>query len=402
MTALAGIRVIDLGTVVMSPYAARLLGDMGADVIKVESISGDSLREIGPMRHAGMGPMYLNCNRNKRSIALDLKSEGGRHAMKRLLASADVFLTNTRPKALRRLGLDYDACRAMNPNLLYVSAVGFGQSGPYADRPAYDDLIQGASAMPSLFAMATRSEPRYVPLAIVDRYVGTHVANAILAGLVHRSKTGQGQFVEVPMFETMVEVVMSDHSGGAMFDPSLGPPGYPRSLAYERRPFRTRDGYVCAMLYLDHHWRRFGELIGRDLLGTDPRFSTITSRTQHAAAVHKLLEEILVTRTTAEWLEAFERTDIPATRLHTLESLADDPHLAAVEFFAWEDHPTEGRIRTMRPPSSWSQTPPAKPRHAPRLGEHTREMLLALGYSEREVAQLIMDGAVRQADATGQ
>jgi len=385
-------KVLDLSSVVMAPLAARILGDMGADVVKVEPPGGDSLRKIGPMRSSGMGPMYLNANRNKRSIALDLKSSAGRDALLKLVESADVLLYNVRPQAMARLGLDYAACRSRNPAIIHVSACGFGEAGPYAGRPAFDDLIQGLCALPNLIAQVGDGNPRYVPMAIVDRYVGVHVATAILGAYIHKLRTGEGQEIEVPMFETMAECVLSDHSGGAMFEPPLGPPGYPRSLAPERHPYQTRDGYVCLMVYTDAHWRTFLHMVGSELFETDPRFANLTSRTVHAREIHQMLEEKLHDRTTAEWLAAFEKADIPAVKLHTLTSLVADEHLQRASLFKWVDHPSEGRIRTMRPTTQWSATPPTIWRHAPLLGEHTHEILAELGYSEKAISAMLQAG----------
>lgn len=393
MGALDGIKVIDMSAVLMGPFAARILGDMGADVIKIEPPGGDTVRGIGPMHGAGMGPMYLHANRSKRSAVLNLKSAQGKEALLRLVKSADVLLYNARPQAMARLELGYEVCRAVNPALIYVGAFGFGQDGPYAARPAFDDLIQGLSAMPSLIAQVGDGVPRYVPMAIVDRYVGVTVVNAVLGALVHRLRTGVGQAVEVPMFETMAECVLSDHLAGQTFEPPLGPAGYTRSLAPERHPYRTRDGYVCAMLYSDKHWRAFLTLVGSDLMDTDPDFATLTSRTVHARKIHSLLEEFLQSRTTDEWLAAFEQADIPATRLNTLDSLVLDPHLQATGFFESHEHPSEGRLRMTRPVARWSETPLAITRHPPRLGEHTREVLAEAGYSSDQIESMIASGA---------
>ncbi|MGE0153682.1 MAG: CaiB/BaiF CoA transferase family protein [Reyranellaceae bacterium] len=393
MGALDGVKVIDVSSILMGPFAAQLLGDMGAEVIKVEPPAGDNMRGVGPMRTPGMGPLYFHSNRNKRSIVLDLKHPKGREALLRLARDADALLYNVRPQAMARLGLAWPDLQAVNPGLVYVGAFGFGQDGPYAARPAFDDLIQGISSVPSLVARVGDGVPRYVPIAFVDRYVGATVANAILGGLVHKLRTGQGQAIEVPMFETLVQFVAADHSGGHTFDPPLGPPGYPRSLAPERHPFATSDGYVCAMIYTDKHWRSFFDLIGKPQMMRDPRFASITVRTEHAREIHAMLEDELRQRSTAAWLQAFETADIPATPLHTLESLPEDPHLKAIGFFQWVDHPSEGRVRMTRPPSKWSQTPLSVRRLPPRLGEHSFEILAEAGYSRDEIEDLVEAGA---------
>ena len=393
--------MIDMSTLLMGPLATRILGDMGADVIKVEPLDGDPVRKIGPIRTPGMGPFFMTTNRNKRSLALDLKTPEGIDIMRRLLSSADVFLHNTRPQALARLGLDYAACRAINPGLVHVGAFGFDQDGPYASRPAYDDLIQGLSAIPSLIGRAGDHEPQYVPLAIVDRYVGTTVANAVLGALVHKLRTGQGQSVEVPMFETMVDVVMSDHMDGATFDPPLSPPGYPRSLARERRPYRTADGYICVMLYMDSQWDAFFDLVGSDLRSTDRRFRSITSRTEHASEVYRILESFLLRRPTHEWLADFEREDIPAAPLHTLDSILEDPHLEATGFFRWAQHPSQGAIRVMRHPSKWSVTPLEERCAAPVLGQHTEEILAECDLASEDIERLIGSGVARRGSVPG-
>lgn len=386
---LQGVKIIDVSSVLMAPFAAQILGDMGADVIKVEPPDGDTIRRIGPMVHPGMGPMYLHANRNKRSITLDLKSKPGKEVLFKLVERTDVLLYNVRPQAMTALGMGYEDLRHFNPGLIYVGAFGFGRDGPYAKRPAFDDLIQGLSGIPSLIAQSAGDGiPRYIPLAMVDRYVGVNTANAILGALLHKARTGQGQSIDVPMFETMAEMVMADHSGGAAFDPPLGPYGYPRLLAPERHPYRTLDGYVCVMIYTDQHWRRFFELIGSNEATENPKFASITTRTINAREIHQMLEDKMRTRSTSDWLDAFYKADIPATRLHTLESLADDPHLKAVSFFEWHEHPSEGRVRMTRPPSRWSETPPTIRRPPPRIGEHSREILNELGYSAEDIRRL--------------
>jgi len=392
LSALTGIKVVDLTAVLMGPLASRVLGDMGADVIKVEAPTGDSLRAVGPMHNPGMGPLYMNANRNKRSIALNLKSAAGKKAMQELIRDADVLLYNVRPQGMARLGLDYESCRSINPSLIHVGCYGFSEGGPYAGKPAFDDLIQGLCAVPSLFADVSGGIPRYIPLAMVDRYAAAHVAAAVLGALFHKSRTGEGQSIELSMLEIMADCVLGDHSGGQMFDPPIGPPGYPRSLAPERHPYKTLDGHLCTVIYTDQHWRSFFKLIGIDLMDTDPRFKNLTSRTIHAREVHGMLEGWLTDRSTEEWLDAFDKADIPAMPLRTLANMHLDPHLQAEGFFQWHDHPSEGRVRVMRPASKWSRTQPTVHRHAPLVGEQTREILSGLGYTEAQIQAMLQAG----------
>lgn len=395
---LEGVRVIDLTSVVMGPYTTQILGDYGADIIKVEAPSGDTTRQVPPMRHAGMGSTFLQMNRNKRSIALDLKRPEAREALLALVASADVFVSNIRPKALARLGLSPDTLLARNPRLVVASLVGFGQDGPYAADPAYDDLIQGLTAVPSMLVDAGSAEPHYVPLSFNDRAVGLSAAIAILAALLHRDRTGQGQAVEVPMFETMVQATLGDHMGGLTFEPALGPPGYKRQLNPERRPYRTSDGYVCAVIYTDKHWQAFARIIGRpDLMREDERFANLGSRTVHAEAVYALIRQSMPSRTTAEWLTLLQEGDIPAARMHTLDSIVEDPHLTATGFFRISDHPSEGPIREMAVPTRWSATPPGPPRPAPQLGQHSAEILREAGLPAGEIEALLTIKAMVQA-----
>ena len=390
---LAGVRVIDLTAVLMGPFATQILGDMGADVVKVESPQGDTVRGIGPFRHPGMGCIFLQGNRGKRSVVLDLKKPAGRQAMLRLVKGADVLVYNVRPQAMARLGLTYEAVSAVNPGIVYAGLFGYDQRGPYADRPAYDDLIQGAVGLPTLAEMAGGDRPRYVPLAIADRYVAVMGVTAILGALFHRANTGRGQRVDVPMFETMAQFILGDHMGGRTFDPPLGPPGYKRSLSPERMPYRTRDSYLCVLAYNDKQWRSFFAAIGRpELPDADPRFADMASRTVHINALYALLADILSTRTTAEWFAILDAADIPVMPLHTLDSLIDDPHLAAIGFLQTVEHPTEGRIRSIGVPTLWSETPATPGRPAPLLGEHSIEILGEAGYLAAEIDALVADG----------
>jgi crotonobetainyl-CoA:carnitine CoA-transferase CaiB-like acyl-CoA transferase len=395
-----GIRVVDLTSVLMGPFATQLLGDMGADVVKIEPPGGDTVRGIGPMRHPGMGHAFLHVNRNKRSLVLDLKHPQGHAALLRLVERADVLVYNVRPQAMARLGLTWEALSAVNPRLVYVGVFGYGQDGPYAAKPAYDDLIQGVSGLPSLIAQVGDGTPRYVPLAFVDRTVGLAAANAVGAALYRRERTGRGQRVDVPMFETMVPFVLGEHLSGATFVPPIGPTGYARLLARERTPYATRDGYVCALIYNDKQWRSFFRMIGEpQRFDEDPRLADIGTRTRHIAELYAMVAQVMRTRTTAQWLEALEQADIPAMPLHTLDSLAEDPHLRAVGFFSEVEHPSEGRVRQMAVPGTWGESPPTIRRHAPRLGEHSREVLAEAGYDAAAIDALLAAGATRQAPA---
>jgi crotonobetainyl-CoA:carnitine CoA-transferase CaiB-like acyl-CoA transferase len=388
---LSGLRVLDMTTVLMGPYATLQLGDMGADIIKVEPLEGDIVRQIGPGRHPGMGPMFLNVNRNKRSIALDLKKPAGRDVLLRLAADADVFIYNVRPQAVARLGLAYEDVAAVNPKIIYTGVFGYGQDGPYAARPAYDDLIQGACAVPTLLADAGDGSPRYVPLTIADRIVGLFAVNAILAALRHRDVTGRGQRIDVPMFETMANFVLIDHLGGLTFDPPLDHGGYARLLAPERRPYRTKDGYLCALIYNDKQWRSFFAAIGRPGM-QDERFRDHASRIRHVREIYGEVAEIFTTRTTAEWMALLEDADIPYTPLRTVEGLLDDPHLAATGFISHVEHPSEGTIKSMRTPTTWSDSKADSPRPAPVLGEHSLEILRELGLAEKSIDALFAEG----------
>jgi len=393
---LTGIRIIDITSVLMGPYATQLLGDMGAEVIKVEPPEGDTVRNIGPARHRGMAGVFLQANRGKRSLVLDLKSAQGREALLRLAASADVLIYNVRPQAMARLGLDHASVAAVNPRILYVGVYGYGQQGPYAAKPAYDDLIQGAVALPTLALQAGAEVPRYVPSAMADRIVGMSAVNAVSAGLFHRERTGQGQAIEVPMFETMAQFVLSDHLGGLTFDPPAGPPGYARLLDEHRRPYATQDGYLCVMLYNDQHWRRFLALAGTPgLMDDDPRFADISRRTEHIHALYALVAQVLATQTSAYWRERLEQADIPVMPLHTVESLLQDPHLNAVDFFQHIEHPSEGQVLSMAVPSRWSVTQPRPGRPAPRLGQHSREVLAEVGYDDAQIEAMAEHGATR-------
>ncbi len=379
---LKGIRVVDLTSVVMGPFATQILADLGADVIKVESPAGDTTRNMGACKNKGMGANFLQLNRNKRSVMLDLKTEEGRAACLALAKTADVFLYNVRPQAMARLGLSYEAVRAVNPRIVYAGAYGFSNTGPYAGRPAYDDLIQGMTGIPSLYSQHTGTPPRYVPLTMADRIVGMQIDIACLAGVLESRQSGQGQSIEIPMFEAMAQFVLGDHFGGATFDPPNGEMGYSRLLVEPRKPYQAADGYICVIVHTDKHWQCFLDLVGRrDLLAGGSVFETIASRGRHVNQVYGFLADTLLGQTVAYWVEELAKVDIPVAPLNRVEDLLTDPHLQATGQIVKQKHPTEGNILTTAPLGNYSRTPPGIYRHAPNLGEHTEEILRELGLS---------------------
>ncbi|TNE35809.1 MAG: CoA transferase [Alphaproteobacteria bacterium] len=392
---LDGVRVIDLSNMLMAPYTTQIMGDMGADVIKVEAPGGDPVRGVGPGRHDDMGHIFLNCNRSKRSILLDLKQPEGHAALLKLVKTADVFIYNRRPQVMARLNLSYEMLSEINPRLIYAGLFGFSQNGPYAAKPAFDDLIQGAIGIPALAQEAAGGgEPVYSPTTIVDRGVGLWAVGQINAALYRQAKTGRGQRIDMPMFEMMASFVLGDHMAGRTFDPPVGPMGYKRIINAHRRPYKTKDSYVCVMVYTDKHWRAFFRLLGKEVeMDKDPRYASMSTRTANIADIYAELAEVLKDRTTAEWLALFEEGDIPAMPMHTMESLLEDPHLEAINFFSFIDHPSEGRIRDMAVPSHWSETQPERSRMAPRLGEHSAEILAEIGYSPEKIAVMMASGA---------
>jgi crotonobetainyl-CoA:carnitine CoA-transferase CaiB-like acyl-CoA transferase len=389
--------VIDLTTVLMGPSAAQTLGDYGADVIKVESPDGDMVRDILPTRRPRMGAMFMNANRSKRGIVLDLKRPDGRDALLRLAAGADVLVYNVRPRAMARLGLGYETLREVNPRLVYAGLFGFGQDGPYAARPAYDDLIQGAAGLAWLMTRSGSPEPRYVPTAIADRLVGQVAVGAILAALLERTRSGFGQRVDVPMFETMAAIVLADHLGGLAYEPPLDAGGYARQLSPDRKPYATRDGHVCALVYNDAQWQRFARAIGRPELLDDPRFATYAGRSANVAAVNAELVTIFAQRTTAQWNALLEAADIPSLPMHDLQGLLADPQLAASGMLPLREHPTEGLVRTIAPPVKLHRTPAEPERLAPRQGEHTVEVLREAGLDDARIDAMLRDGTAVQA-----
>lgn len=389
---LGGIRILDLTSVIMGPFATHILADLGADVIKVETPEGDSLRHYEPLRNAGMGGNFLNLHRNKRSIALDLKRPECRLALNRLIETADVFVHSLRPATIARLGFDYERVRAIRPEIVYCGAYGFGAKGPYADKAAYDDLIQAGSGIAAL-CERVHGEPAYVPTVMCDKLAGQAIAYAILAALFQCARGGGGQAIEVPMLETTIEFNLAEHMVGFAFEPPLDGPGFPRLLNPRRKPYRTRDGYACILPYSDKNWQDFYTFTGRTEFKDDPRFRRLSDRVLNIGLLYEIVEQEALKRTTAEWIAFCDSVGIPCMPVLTLDELPEDPHVRAVGLFGIGEHPSEGRYRTVRSPVSFSAAPFRIRRHAPRLGEHTAEVLSEVGFSAEEINQLIQSAS---------
>ena len=375
---LSGVRIVDLTTVIMGPFASRILADLGADVIKVESPGGDSIRAHRPHMAEGLSGMFLNLNRNKRGVMLDLKQEPDRSRLEALIATADVFMHNLRAPVMDRLGFGYARCQALRKDIVYCAAYGFGAAGPYAAKPAYDDLIQAASGFASLSEEITGA-PAYAPSVIFDKIAGQAIATAILAAIVHRLRTGEGQKVEVPMFEVAVDFNLVEHFGGAAFVPSRGPPGYPRIRSPERRPFATANGFACILPYSDKNWRDFFSFTERSDLAADPRFLTFDTRQDHLGELYGEVRREALKRTTAEWMAFCEKADIPCMPVISIAEIFEDPHIEAVDLFSTVTHPHGSDYRLIRSPVGYGAAPFELRHHAPLLGEHTAEVLDNLG-----------------------
>ena len=389
---LEGVRIIDLTSVVVGPLATQILADHGADVIKVESKAGDLVRIMnGRSVTPGMGAKFLHLNRNKRSIVLDLKHPAGHEALLRLLKGADVMLWNNRPKSMARMKLAYDDVRAVKPKIIYCGLFGFGQDGRYRDKPAYDTIIQGAGGMAALHHRSF-GEPRFVPMVVADKVVGLIAVQMITMALYGRSRTGQGCSIAIPMFENLVKFVLEEHMYLKTFVPPLGETGDPRLLDPINKPLPTRDGHICISANTDEQAFAFFDAIGRPELKTDPRFSSVPARFAHVKDYFAVRLEALKARTTAEWLEVFERCDITAMPYHTLDSVLEDPHLKDVGFFELRDHPTEGKTRSMRLPNKWSSGVRREWTPAPKLGQHSVEILRETGYDDRAIEAMVAIG----------
>lgn len=387
---LAGVTVIELSTVFMAPYCAQLLAEWGADVIKVESPAGDTVRGVNDHEGRGLGPVFVTANRGKKSVVLDLKDPRGMEVIRSLISTADVFLHNIRPPAARRLGITGEELLAVNPRLIHCGFRGFGAGGPYSDRPAYDDVIQAASGVAAAQTV-DGSEPAYWRSAAADKIMGLYGAAAISAALAGRAGTDVGRIIEVPMFEGMASFMLLDRQGGWVQNPPTGPTGYARTDSEHRKPYRTSDGYLSVMVYADKHWLAFFDLIGRQELGSDPRFADIGARTRNIDELYSILSDEMMRRSTEEWMRLLGAADIPHGPVNSIESLFEDEHLTATKFFHTLDQPGLGEVRLARSPISMGMPPePARP--APRLGEHTEQVLADTGLAADDIAKLVADG----------
>ena len=387
---LQGYRILDLTSVLFGPFGTQTLGDWGAEVIKIESLTGDTWRHSGQFRNRGMTGQFMAVNRNTRSLALDLKHPDGKAVLRRLIATADALVSNVRPAGLARLGFSYETCKELNPKLIYAVATGFGQDGPWRARPAFDEIIQAASGFAS--AMGTDEEPAFVPSLIGDKICGMALTSAVTAALLHRERTGEGQMVEVPMLETLAAFNSIEMFGGHAFIPPIGPSGYKRMKA--RRPVRTKDGWLTMLPYSGANWCAFFEAVGHPDCIDEFSVRDPVLRARNIDKIYDRMRDIAPTRTTAEWEELLLRIDVPHTSFTKLTEVAEQPHLKAVGLFQEVDHPTEGKIRQARPPARFSASPASVHRPAPVLGEHTHEVLREAGYTPAEIDSLIENKAV--------
>lgn len=378
---LHGIRVLDLSTVIAGPYATQILGDMGAEVVKIEPPQGDIMRAPGPARSPSMGAAFLNCNRNKSSLSLDLKLPADRDQLLEMTTQSQVMVLNMRPAAAARLGLGFEDVRAHNPSLIYCAIVGYGQSGPYRDRPAYDDIIQAAAGWAGM-EQQVGGEPRYAPTIVADKTTALYAVAAINAALLHRERTGEGQYVEVPMFELMASFLLVEQLGGRTFVPPEGPSGYSRLLSHHRRPYRTKDGYLSVMPYTGAHWKRFFDAAGRSDWANEPRLLSDKERAAMIDDLYERLAQILAERSNAEWMALLPGADIPCSPVNTVDDLLVDEHLRSVGFFVGAVHPTEGEVLTTRPPIQFSRTPCSVASLAPSLSaENATPVASGIGFA---------------------
>jgi crotonobetainyl-CoA:carnitine CoA-transferase CaiB-like acyl-CoA transferase len=388
---LDGVRILDCTTVVLGPWATQQLGDFGADIVKIEPPTGDTTRQLGPRRNENMAAFYLGCNRNKRSIVLDLKQDEGREALFRLAETADVLMHNYRPEPAARLGVSYEEFKKVNPKLIYLATYGYRADGPMGPRAAYDDIIQAGTGF-TMLQTVVAGEPRFLPSIVCDKTSSAVVVSAVLAALFERERSGEGQAIEVPMYESLVSFVMVEHLYGETFLPKIDSAGYKRILNKERRPYPSKDGYFALLPYTDRHWAEFCELIGRPDIMADERFHSLTSRLDNIEVVYATLAEICATRTNKEWVDLLGESNVPHGPVNSLEDLFEDEQLAATGYWEEIDHPTEGRLRTTGIAPRFSRTAPEIRRHQPNLGEHSVEVLAEAGFSQSEISSMVERG----------
>jgi crotonobetainyl-CoA:carnitine CoA-transferase CaiB-like acyl-CoA transferase len=393
---LKGVRILDMTSVVFGAYATQMLGDLGADVIKVEfpggrrGGGGDIMRWTGALPEGcppDLGPIFLTINRNKRSVLLDLREEKALRQLNRIIKTCDVFASSVRYDGMKRLGLDYEGVSAIKPDIIYCHGAGYGSDGPYAGEPAYDDLVQAGSGLADLIPRSDGNPtPRYLPTLAADKVSGLFMANAITAALLHKARTGEGQFVEVPMLECLVSFNLVENMFGHTFDPPTGQWSYTRSTNPHRKPFPTKDGYIGLLPYTDQQWDQFFEIAGwSETISKDPRFADFRTRAANIGALYEMVDEVTKTRTTAEWLELLKPLQIPVVKMNRFDDLFDDPHLDAVGLFEQRQHPEAGPYVSIRPPLKFSASPANIRRHPPRLGQHTEEVLAEI--EEKDTAE---------------
>ncbi|TNE61040.1 MAG: CoA transferase [Alphaproteobacteria bacterium] len=398
---LNGIRVLDFTTVVLGPYATQILGDLGADVVKVEPLAGDVFRYVRPGRSDRMGANFINCNRNKRSIAIDLATPEGKETVKQLVANADVVVHNMRPKSADKLGIGFEALKAVKPDLVYCYASGFGQAGPNADEPAYDDTIQALCGLAYLNANAN-GEPRFLPTIVADKVGGLHLAISVLAALASRNRDNAAICIEAPMYESLVSFLLLEQLAGASYQPPIGGTGYERLRSPYRKPFPTADGFIGIIPYTTSHWVRFFELVGRDDMKTDKRVTDPTARSRSIDDLYAMIESATPARTTAEWLTLLRARDIPCAVVNRLDDLFDDPHLNAVGMFTHFEHPSEGPMRSVRTPFNIEGAARQDDLPAPGLSGSARQILAEAGVAETEIERLFTSGVVASGTNDGE
>ena len=391
---LKGIKIIDASSILMVPYCTRLLADMGAEIIKVETLSGDNTRYIGPSINKGMAAVFLNINRNKKSISVDLKSADGRLIIYKLIKKSDVFVSNIRKASLEKLKLTHSDFIKINPKIVTANAVGFSSYGPYAGLPAFDDTIQAISGM-AAYQEIYSDQPSYTSGATADKVTGLMLGMSILSALFNREKNGEGTELEVPMMETMVDFTLVEHLYGYNFLPPKAPPVYPRQSSPNRKPYKTLDGYIAVLPYSDDQWLRFFSIIKKENILKDPKFCSLESRNQNIDELYKILSEELKKRNTSFWIKNLREQDIPATKVNFPKDLFEDEHLERTNFFKVQDHPTEGKLLYPSFPVEFNEDETSECLHAPSLGENTKEILTDLGYSEFEIESFVSKGTIK-------